>query len=273
MPLTRRHFLMISAYAWAAPVAAQSVPTVAAAASLRFALPVLAQAFQTATGLSLRLTYGSSGTLARQIQHGAPFELFLSADEKYVEELARIGAIPDQGTVYALGRLAVAVPLGSDLAVDAELNGVEAALSQGALSRFAIASPEHAPYGMRAKEALMKRGLWHDLEPYLVFGENVAQAAQFALSGNADGGLIAASMAVSGPMSERSRHAIVPSEWHAPLSHRMALTHRASETATAFFDFLLSETAQSVLTDHGFSAPAHGAGDPGIGLPTAAGGD
>lgn len=258
MPLTRRHFLTISAAAWAVPSHANGTPVVAAAASLRFVLPALAEAYAKAHGVQLRLTYGSSGTLAQQIRNGAPFDLFLSADERYVLDLEKDGTIPDAGALYALGRLAIAAPNGSDLPVDPQLDGLRAELETGGVARFAIANPSHAPYGMRAKEALVHRGLWAALQPVLVFGENVAQAAQFAISGNADGGLIAGSLAVSGPMAARSRHALIPAEWHAPLAHRMALTHGAQEAARGFYAFLQSQEGLAILTAHGFGAPGDG---------------
>lgn len=255
MPLTRRHFLTASAAALATGALADgTAPVVAAAASLRFVLPVLADRFSQIGGGKLRLAFGSSGTLAQQIRNGAPFELFLSADERFVRDLAADSIVADTGTVYAVGRLAICAPNRSALKVDADLDGLEAALSTGTLNRFAIASPDHAPYGMRAREALMHRGLWERLEPKLVFGENVAQAAQFALSGNAEGGLIAGSLAMAAPFAARSRSALIPTDWHAPLTHRMVRTARAERVALAFHDFLLTDEAQRVFVLHGFAA-------------------
>lgn len=255
MPLTRRHFLTASAAALATGALADgTAPVVAAAASLRFVLPVLADRFARTNGGNIRLAFGSSGTLAQQIRNGAPFELFLSADERFVLDLATDGIVSDAGSVYAVGRLAISAPNGSALEVDADLNGLEAAVTSGTLKRFAIASPDHAPYGMRAREALLRRGLWEIVEPKLVFGENVAQAAQFALSGNAEGGLIAGSLAMAAPFATRSRSALIPSGWHAPLTHRMVRTARAANVALAFHDFLLTDEAQQIFVAQGFAA-------------------
>lgn len=251
MPLPRRRFLA-SALAFAAlPVRAAEVPVIAAAASLRFVMDDLVTAFDG----TVRVAFGSSGTLAQQIRNGAPFEMFLSADESYVRMLSDQGFLADDGQVYARGRLLLIVPKDSDMPVDGTLDDLEARLAAGRLRRFAIANPEHAPYGIRAREALIHRGLWQAMQPVLVFGENVAQAAQFAVSGNADGGLVAASLAVAGPVAARARSALVPEDWHSPLNQRMALAPLAGPVAEAFFAFLQSDEARRIFSRHGFAAP------------------
>ncbi len=257
MPLPRRHFLALSAAALALPARAATVPVIAAAASLRLVMPRLTEAFTAAGGGPLRVSFGSSGTLAQQIRNGAPFALFLSADASYVQALAAEGAVEDAGAVYARGRLALIAPKGG-LAVDAAMDGLAAAVQRGAVRRFAIATPEHAPYGLRAREALMHRGLWAALTPHLIFGENVAQAAQFATSGNAQGGLVAASLTVAGTLRDRTESAVIPERWHSPLEQRMALTPQAGETARAFYGFLQGPAAQAIFAGHGFAAPGAG---------------
>ena len=154
----------------AAPDAA---PLVAAAADLRFALDEIAADFKRATGHDVRIVYGSSGNFRRQIAEGAPFELFLSADEAYVLALAREGFMVDDGVAYAIGRLALVVPAGSPLKLDGELADLAAAVADGRVRRFAIANPEHAPYGRAAREALQKAGAWDAIQGRLVLGENV----------------------------------------------------------------------------------------------------
>lgn len=255
MPLNRRHFLSLCACAAVTPVGAADVPVIAAAASLRFVMADLQAAFERDRGARVRVSFGSSGTLSQQIRHGAPFELFLSADEDYVRDLAQDGFVDGPGTVYARGRLALMAPTRSHLRVDADLQGLEEALAAGMITRFAIANAEHAPYGSRTKEALLQRGLWEALHPFLVIGENVGQAAQFAVSGNADGGIIAASLAVAGPIAPLGRFAVLPEEWHRPLHQRMALHPKAGDTARRFHDFLASLVAREVFTRHGFAAP------------------
>src|SRR5690625_1869513 len=134
------------------PAAAQTL--VAAASDLQFALEELAARFTEESGRPLRLVFGSSGNLARQIEKGAPFEVFLSADESYVERLEQAGKTRDSGVIYALGRLALVLPATSPLEPDASLEGLKADLRAGRVTRFAIANPDHAPYGRAAREAL-----------------------------------------------------------------------------------------------------------------------
>lgn len=237
-------------------IRAQDAPVVAAAANVQFAVEELATAFHRDTGRSIRLSFGSSGNLRRQIAQGAPFQLFLSADEEFALALHRDGLTEDEGTLYALGRAVLIAPSGSPLEVDGELNGLAEALAQGRITRFAIANPEHAPYGMVAMEALERAGLGDALQPYLVFGENVSQAARFVVSGNAEGGIIAYSLALSPSVRERgARFELIPEEAHSPLRQRMVLTKGAGETARAFHDYLLSDTGREIFRRHGFGLP------------------
>ncbi|MFN7177855.1 MAG: molybdate ABC transporter substrate-binding protein, partial [Thermaurantiacus sp.] len=150
----------------------------AAAADLQFVIEEIAAQFTQDTGLSVRLSFGSTGNFARQI--------FMAADEQFIFDLHDDGFAPTTGDLYAVGRIGVMVPHGSTLAADGRLDSLGAALQAGTITRFAIANPEHAPYGKRAEEALRYRGLWDAVQPHLVMGENVAQAAQFALSGDAE---------------------------------------------------------------------------------------
>ena len=230
-------------------------PVVAAASNLQFALSKIADMFQEDTGHSLKLSFGSSGNLARQIRQGAPYELFLSADEAYVRKLARDGLTRGDGVPYAEGRLALMVPHGSPLAADGSLDDLAEALSRGRVTRFAIPSPEHAPYGERAREVLRHKGLWEAIRPVLVIGENVAQAAQFALSGNAEGGLVPYSLALDPNLSGRGDFALVPAEWHSPLIQRMVLLPGAGPVAEAFFAYLQGPEARAVLDRYGYALP------------------
>ena len=161
-------------------------PVLAVAANMEFAVAEIAAAFTAATGSALRLTAGSTGNFARQIRAGAPFQMLLAADDETPLALAHDGLTKGEGAVYAVGRLALAAPAGSPLDPAEGLAGVARLLSEGRITRFAIANPEHAPYGRRAEEALRAAGLWEGLQPFLVLGENVTQAAQFALSGSAE---------------------------------------------------------------------------------------
>lgn len=237
---------------------AADVPVVAAASDLQFALPEVAAAFTAETGRKVELAFGSSGNFLRQIRQGAPFQIFFSADEAYVEELVGAGLTVNAGDLYAVGRIVIVVPEGSRLLADGTLQDLSTALEDGRVQRFAIANPDHAPYGRRAEEALRHAGLWAALEDKLVLGENVSQAAQFATSGSADGGIIAYSLALSPDVSRLAHYALIPDDWHDPLRQRMVLLKGADETARMFYEFMMSEPARTILNRYGFALPGEG---------------
>jgi molybdate transport system substrate-binding protein len=234
---------------------AAAAPGVAAASDLKFALDEIARAWSAETGKSVRLTYGSSGNFRRQIAEGAPFEIFLSADESYVFALAKDGRLVDEGTLYAIGRLALFAPAGSPVDPGQGLAGVAALARAGRIGKFAIANPAHAPYGRAAREALEGAGAWKPLEARLVLGENVSQAAQFAASGNAAAGLVAYSLMFTPAVSGRGSFALVPESAHAPLRQRMALVKGAGEDARAFYRYLQGPAARGIFTRYGFTLP------------------
>ncbi|TVR07338.1 MAG: molybdate ABC transporter substrate-binding protein [Salinarimonadaceae bacterium] len=237
------------------PSAQTNAPVVAAASDLQFAIEEIAAAFRAETGMDVRLSLGSTGNFARQIREGAPFEIFMAADETFIEDLHRDGFTRDAGDLYAIGRLVMTVAHGSPLAVDGRLDTLAAALSEGRIRRFAIANPDHAPYGMRAKEALRHKGLWERLQPHLVLGENVSQAAQFALSGNAEGGIIAYSLALAPNVAPRGAFELIPEEWHEPLRQRMALLNNAGPVAEAFYEYMNAPSARAIMERYGFALP------------------
>jgi molybdate transport system substrate-binding protein len=241
-------FFVINAHAEA--------PNVAAAADLKFVLSEIAASYEKDTGKSVKLSFGSSGNFARQIPQGAPFELFLSADEDYILKLAAQGLMQGEGCLYAIGRIALLVPYGSKLKADSELKDLAAAVNEGRIQRFAIANPEHAPYGRAARAALERAGLWEKLQGKLVLGENAAQAAQFATSGSAQGGIVAWSLTQSPEVARLGTAALIPESWHPPLRQRMALTRKAGEGARHFYDYLQQPAARAVFERYGFSLPA-----------------
>jgi molybdate transport system substrate-binding protein len=234
---------------------AAETPAIAAASDLVYALTEIAEGFQRATGRTVKLSFGSSGNVARQILAGAPFELFLSADEEYIERLAQAGRTKDRGTLYAEGRLVLLVPPGSAVKADAELRDLVAAVRDGRLKRLAIANPEHAPYGRRAQEVLTHLGIWSEVQHRLVLGENISQAAQFTFSGSADAGLVALSLVRSAKLSGRGSYALVPAAWHAPLRQRMVLIKGAGDTARQFYLYMRTPATRAILDRHGFTLP------------------
>jgi molybdate transport system substrate-binding protein len=234
------------ASAWA------DVPVIAGAADLKFALEEIAVKFREDTKCDVKMVFGSSGNFYRQIEQGAPFQMFLSADESFVFKLADAGKTVDRGDLYALGRIAIIVPRGSPLKADGELNDLAAALNDGRLKKFAIANPEHAPYGKRAEEALKHAGLWERIKGKLVLGENVAQAAQFASSGSTQGGIIAYSLAKAPAVSALGEFALIPDAWHEPLRQRMVLIKGAGTTAQTFYRYMKQPAARTIMKRHGF---------------------
>jgi molybdate transport system substrate-binding protein len=237
------------------PLRAAGVPTVAAASDLRFAMDELVAAYSRDTGRQVKVSYGSSGIFRQQIANGAPFEIFLSADEAYVRQLQQADLTRDGGALYAIGRIVLFAPKGSLLAVDGQMDGLRRALAEGKLRRFAIANPDHAPYGARAREALRHAGLWTGLEKRLVLGENVSQALQFAATGGADGGIIALSLVKAPGFAKQGNWALIPAEWHQPLRQRMVLTKKAGPEARDFYRWLQGREARAILVRHGFALP------------------
>ena len=258
MTFARRYLMSVLsalAVALVPAVARADAPVVAAASDLQFALEEIAAAFQSETGQRVRLSMGSTGNFARQIREGAPFQIFMAADEEFIADLFRDGFTRDAGDLYALGRIVVTAPAGSALLPDGTLESLRAALAKGQITRFAIANPDHAPYGMRAREALQHVGLWDDLQPFMVIGENVSQAAAFALSGNAEGGIIALSLARAPQLAARGGYALIPEEFHTPLRQRMVLLNNAGPVAEAFYAFLQTPAARDILERYGFRRP------------------
>ncbi|MEH2623092.1 molybdate transport system substrate-binding protein [Bradyrhizobium sp. AZCC 1719] len=234
---------------------AQDVPIIAAASDLKFALEEVASKFKAETGHEVRLNFGSSGNFARQLQQGAPFEMFMSADEGFVLQLADTGKTVDRGALYAEGRIVLFVPANSSFKADAQLTDLRLALASGRIQKFAIANPEHAPYGRAAEQALKSQGLWDAMQPKLVLGENVSQAAQFATSGSSQGGIFAYSLALAPEVSKLGSYVLIPSEWHTPLRQRMVLMKNAGPLARDFYRYVQTAAARVIFRKYGFVLP------------------
>jgi molybdate transport system substrate-binding protein len=256
--MRRRQFVSASIATLASGAAlAQSEPArVAAASDLQFALPEVAARFQSVTPHRVELTFGSSGNFARQIQQGAPLDLFFCADESFVIQLADAGLARDRGSLYAIGRVALIVPAASTIALDDRLDGLRRDWAQ--VRRFAIANPEHAPYGRAAREAMQKLGLWEQAQDRLVLGENISQATQYVSTGAAQAGITALSLALAPAVAAQTRHVPLPESLHQPLRQRMVLLKNARPAATAFHDFIATADARAILSRYGFSAPGGG---------------
>lgn len=260
MAMAHRRWLRSVIALWAvlllnAPALHAQQPIIAAASDLKFALEEIAKAYQSETGKAVKLTMGSSGTFATQIRNGAPFQMFLSADEDYVFKLRADGFARNDGDLYAIGRIVLMAPTGSPLKVDGELKGLGEALKAAKITRFAIANPEHAPYGRRAEEALRHAKLWESVQPKLVLGENISQAAQFAMSGSAQGGIIALSLAKAPEMAKLGSYAVIPEDWHQPLRQRMVLLKTADAATEAFYRYMQQPAARAIMRRYGFALP------------------
>lgn len=237
---------------------AADAPNIAAAADLKFALTDVAAAHARAGGGRVNLSFGSSGIFRRQIAQGAPYELYLSADEAYVEALIAEGRVEGPGALYAIGRIVLFIPNGSPVKADSRLRDLTAAARDGRLKRLAIANPEHAPYGRAAREALQHVGAWDAVADKLAMGENAAQAARFGVSGSTQAAILPLSLVRADEFAGKGSYVTLPESWHAPLRQRMALVKGAGEPARRFHAFLQTVEARAIFARHGFVLPPVG---------------
>jgi len=212
---------------------------IAAASDLAPIAPKLEKAYTE----KVRFTLASSGSLKQQIENGAPFDVFLSANETYVRDLLAAGQVTD-ATNYATGRIALWSPNGSVASLED--------LKKSAVIHLAIPNPQHAPYGVAAKQALESRGLWKAVEPKIVYGENVRQALQFAESGNVDAVITSWTLLIG-------KGTLLPEAWHAPIRQTGAVVKASAQAAAArrFLKFLMSPEAQKILADGGLFPAQH----------------
>lgn len=224
--------------------------TVAAASDLKFVLEDLAQRFAQNGAPRPELIFGSSGNLARQIQQGAPYDLFMSADEALIDRLLAAKLIRDRGAVYGVGYLVLIALAGSMLSLPSDFKSIVSLLPQ--VERFAIANPEHAPYGRAAAQAIKSAGLHDALAAKLVLGENVVAATQFVLTGAAQLGITGQALVRAPALASKLKYSNIDSGMHAPLIMRMALIGDASAAARAFYQFLQGDQARSLFQRYGF---------------------
>lgn len=238
------------------PPAGETELRVAAASDVQFALDEIVERFRREhAGVVPRATYGSSGSLFGQLVSHAPFDIFLSAEASYPARLVEQGlGVSGTEFAYAVGKIVVWVPRQSP--VDLPGMGIKVLLDPR-ISRIAIANPEHAPYGRAAVEALTKLGVYQAVEARLVYGENVAQAAQFVRSGGAEAAVIALSLAVAPPMASAGRYWEIPRHAYTPLRQGGVILEWAVDrsAAEALRSFVLSDEARQVFDRYGFLAP------------------
>ena len=226
--------------------------TIAAAADLKFAMDDIVTTFKKAAPADdVEVVYGSSGKFQTQIQQGAPYDLYFSADISFPRELAKAGFAASEVKPYAVGRIVL---------WSAHLDARKMTLSSLAdpkIAHIAIANPKHAPYGKRAVEALQAAGLWAKVEPKLVYGENIAHTAQLVQTGNAQVGIIALALAVNPELASKGGYWLVPDKLHQPLEQGYIITKRAEGNALAkrFADYMGSKPARAVMIKYGFVLP------------------
>jgi len=229
--------------------------TVAAAADLSAALEEVASGYEKSTGTRVVLSFGASGTLTQQIQNGAPFDIFFSADMDYPRQLIAAG-YADAPTLYryAVGRLVLWAPADSPL--DFDRVGMNALLDPS-VKKISIGNPQHAPYGRAAVAALKHYGLYEKVTDRLVLGENVAQAAQFVESGNAQVGLVALAHVLAPAMQGKGKYWQVPVDAYPPLEQGVVVVSRSAhkQDAAAFVEYIKTAEAAKVLRRYGFALP------------------
>lgn len=230
--------------------------TLAAAADLKFAMDDLVMKFtKLHSTITVNVTYGSSGNFFSQLSNGAPFDMFLSADADFPRQLAAAGhVLADSEFFYAVGRIVLWVPQASSL--DVQRLGI-AALKDPSVRHIAIANPRHAPYGRAAEAALRSLGVYDDVKAKLVFGENVAQTAQFVESGAADAGIIALGLAMAPAMQQAGRYWEVPLDAYPRMDQGGVIMKAARDPAAAraLREFVLSPPGRATLKRYGFAPP------------------
>lgn len=251
-----RSLLLACSLLFAASAHAEKV-TIAAAADLKFAMDEVVATFKKTNPTDeVDVIYGSSGKFSTQLQQRAPYDMFFSADIAFPRELAKAGLAGSDVKPYAVGRIVL-----WSASMDASKMTL-ASLTDPKITRIAIANPKHAPYGKRAEEALRASGLWEKVEPKLVYGENIAQTAQYAQSGNAQVGIVALALAVNPELANKGAYWLIPDNLHEPLEQGFIITKRAERNAAArrFADYMSSKPSRAVMTRYGFVLPGEVAG-------------
>ena len=223
--------------------------TVAAASDLTPAFEEIGRAFETNQKIKVVFVFGSTGMLTRQIENGAPMDLFAAANVAYIDQLAQKGLIiPDTKAIYARGRITMWTTADSPLKIEKVSD-----LLRPEIRRISIANPDHAPYGLAAQQALQSAGLWEELKPKLVYGDNIRQTLQYAETGNVDVAIVALSLS----LQSKGRWTLVPEELHQPIDQGLAVikSTKNESAARAFAGFLTGPRGREILAKYGFAFP------------------
>lgn len=218
---------------------------VSAASDLTRAFKEIGEMYEKETGYKAVFNFGSSGILAQQIEGGAPVDLFASANKSYIEKLDKKGLVSeDTKRVYAIGRITLAVPKGGG-----KISSLRE-LTRPEIKKIAIANPAHAPYGIAAKEAMEKTGVWEKVKDRIVYGENIRQTMQYAETGNVDAAIAALALCISSDID----YVLIPQELHSPIEQSMAVIKGAKneKAAREFEDYISGPKGKAVLERYGF---------------------
>ena len=226
---------------------------VVVAANMKDAFTEINQGFQKETKSDLKIIFGSSGNLASQIMNGAPFHLFISADEQYPLELFKKGKTINEGKIYAIGTLALISNKAKGISVQDSKESISIAITRA--NKIALAKPELAPYGKASVEYLKANGLWDLAKDKIVFADNIAMAAMFVTTGSADMGFTALSIAKSPPVLKETSFIELSKMFYQPIRQRMVLMKTATPDAKKLYEFMQSSKAKTILRSHGFETP------------------
>jgi molybdate transport system substrate-binding protein len=248
-----RLYSLLAPLLFTASLACAQTTTVAVAANMKDAFAEINTAFKAAGNPDIRIVYGSSGNFTAQIMNGAPFHLLISADEHFPLELYKKGKAIDQGTVYAIGKLAIISKNSAAISLGDSKSELIKAISKA--NKIAIAKPELAPYGKAAIEYLKAEGLWDIAKDKLIYGDNIGIATMYVVTGAADLGFTALSLAKSAEVAKETQFILVNSKLYKPIEQRMVLIKGAPREATTLYQFMQSPAAKVILQKYGYSMP------------------
>jgi molybdate transport system substrate-binding protein len=253
----KRIILVIGFLAWyfSASIAYAQTLTIAVASNLKPAFEEIFKGFKqtNAQGANFRIVYGSSGNLASQMKQGAPYDLFISADESYPLRLVDAGLTRDRGVVYATGHLALIVNSAAGLRVNSDPESIKALLKNS--KKISIANPDLAPYGRASVQYLQSMKGWDELQSRLIYAENISIATVYVSTGAVKVGITALSLAQSSELSSKIQYIALPDDLYSPIKQRMVLKRDAPPSAVALYDYLQGPAAKQVLIKNGYSIP------------------
>lgn len=239
--------IMCAPSLWAQPV------TIAVAANMKNAFAEINAAFRATGKPELRVVFGSSGNFTAQIMNGAPYSLLIAADEHFPLELYKNGKALDEGTIYAIGKLAIIAKKSLNLSSAASKADIAGAITKA--NKVAIAKPELAPYGKAAVQYLKSEGLWDLAKDKLIYADNIGVATMYVASGAADIGFTAVALAISPELMKSSSYSTLNHSFYEPIKQRMVLMKNAPAEAVELYQFMQSAQAKSILHKYGYTTP------------------